>query len=72
MTANNQHGTITIVDFEKLKKAERHARIHGPLLELFNERWSSFDFNDPAFIESINRIQAVNQELLDLINAGLL
>jgi len=63
---------MTIADFEKLKKAERHARVNGPLMELLNERWGASNEKDPAFIDALNRIQAVSQELLDLINAGLL
>jgi len=63
---------VNIADFEKLKKVERHARVNGPLMELLNERWGASDEKDPAFIEAFNRVQAVSQELLDLINAGLL
>jgi glycerate kinase len=63
---------MNIADFEKMKKAERHARVSGPLMELVNERWGASDKKDPAFIEALNRIQAVSQELLDLITAGLL
>jgi len=63
---------VNITDFEKLKKVERHARVNGPLMELLNERWGASDEKDPAYIEALNRVQAVSQELLDLINAGLL
>ena len=63
---------MNITDFEKLKKVERHARVNGPLMELLNERWGASDEKDPAYIEALNRVQAVSQELLDLINAGLL
>jgi len=63
---------MTAADFEKMKKAERHARVGGPLMELLNERWRGSDFKDPAYKEMLNRVQAVSQEVLDLINAGLL
>jgi glycerate kinase len=63
---------MNTADFEKMKIAERHARVNGPLMELVNERWGASDKKDPAFIEALNRIQAVSQELLDLITAGLL
>ena len=59
-------------DFDKMKKAERHARVSGPLMELLNERWGASDARDPDFVKALNRIQAVSQELLDLISAGLL
>jgi len=63
---------MNIADFEKMKKAERHARVNGPLMELLNERWGASNENDPDYIEAVTRIQAVSQELLNLISAGLL
>jgi len=63
---------MTTADFEKMKKVERHARVNSPLMELVNERWGASDEKDPDFKEALNRIQAVSQELLDLISAGLL
>jgi hypothetical protein len=63
---------MTIADFEKLKIVERHAKVNGPLMMLFNERWASARTEDEAFKESAGRVQAVSQELLDLITAGLL
>jgi hypothetical protein len=63
---------MNIADFEKMKIAERHARVSGTLMELFNERWGASEEKGPAFMETLNRIQAVSQELLDLISDGLL
>jgi hypothetical protein len=71
MTAYNG-GKMNIADFEKMKIAERHARVSGPIMELLNERWGASDEKDPDYLKTLNRIQAVNQELLDLISAGLL
>jgi hypothetical protein len=58
--------------FEKLKIVERHARVNSPLMQLFNERWSSAKPEDENYREAAVRIQAISQELLDLIINGLL
>jgi hypothetical protein len=63
---------MTAIDFEKRKIMERHARVNGPLMELFNERWAAVNTEDETFKEAANRVQAVGQELLDLITARLL
>jgi hypothetical protein len=51
---------------------ERHARVGSPLMQLFNERWSTAKPEDEGYREAATRIQAISQELLDLITKGLL
>jgi len=63
---------MNITDFDTIKKLERHARVNGPLMELLNERWRASDEKDPAYIETLNRVQAISQEMLNLITTGLL
>jgi hypothetical protein len=60
-----------MTDFENLKILERHARVNGPLMVLFNERWAGAA-EDETFKEAANRVQAISQELLNLITAGFL
>ncbi|GHU84544.1 hypothetical protein FACS189473_2150 [Spirochaetia bacterium] len=60
------------IDFEKMKMLERHARVGSPLMQLFNERWSSVNPKDENYRETAARIQAISQELLDLITKNLL
>ncbi|GHT83183.1 hypothetical protein FACS1894137_03650 [Spirochaetia bacterium] len=60
------------ISFEKMKMMERHARVGSPLMQLFNERWSSVSPEDEGYREAATRIQAISQELLDLITKGLL
>jgi len=55
-----------------MKKLECHARVNGPLMELLNERWGASNDKGPDYAEALNRVQAVSQELLDLVIAGLL
>jgi hypothetical protein len=62
---------MNTADFEKMKILERHARVNSPLIELLNERWGAAEKNS-SYIEALNRVQAVSQELLDLITTGLL
>jgi hypothetical protein len=62
---------MTIADFEKLKIIERHAKVNGPLMVLFNERWAGAA-EDETFTDAANRVQAISQELLNLITTGLL
>jgi hypothetical protein len=63
---------MMMIDSEKMKILIRHAKVNGPLMRLFNERWAFAGAEDEAFKESAGRVQAVSQELLDLITAGLL
>jgi hypothetical protein len=60
------------ISFEKMKMFERHARVGSPLMQLFNERWASVMPDDKDYRETALRIQAISQELLDLITKGLL
>jgi hypothetical protein len=60
------------IDSEKMKILERHAKVNGPLMRLFNERWAAVNTKDKTFQEAADRVQAVSQELLYLITAGLL
>jgi hypothetical protein len=60
------------IDSEKLKILERHAKANSPLMQLFNERWAAANTEDETFMEAANRIQAISQELLNLITTGLL
>jgi hypothetical protein len=60
------------IDSEKLKILERHAKVNGPLMELFNERRAAVNTEDETFKEAAERVQAVSQELLNLISEGLL
>jgi hypothetical protein len=41
-------------------------------VELLNERWAAADTEDDAYLEATRRVQAIGQEILDLITAGLL
>jgi hypothetical protein len=63
---------MMMIDSEKMKLLERHAKVNGPLIQLFNERRAAARTEDKTFQEAADRIQAVSQELLDLITAGLL
>jgi hypothetical protein len=58
--------------FEKIQMVERHARVGSPLMQLFNERWATASPEDAGYREAATRIQAISQELLDLITRGLL
>jgi hypothetical protein len=60
------------ISFEKLKMLERHARVNSPLMQLFNERWASVPPDDKDYREVAMRIQAISQELLDMVTKGLL
>jgi hypothetical protein len=63
---------MTIPDFEKMKLLERYSRVNGPLIQLLNERWLGHDEKDEKYLEVLRRIQAVGQEILDLMAEGLL
>ncbi|GHV55755.1 hypothetical protein AGMMS49579_19300 [Spirochaetia bacterium] len=57
---------------EKIKLIGHHAWVGSPLMQLFNERWSTVNPEDEGYREAATRIQAISQELLDLITKGLL
>jgi hypothetical protein len=63
---------MSIPDFEKVKIVKRHARVNSPLIKLFNERWAGRNMEDETYLKAAGRVQALSQELLDLIIAGLL
>jgi hypothetical protein len=63
---------MNAIDSEKLKIIERHAKVNGPLMRLFNERRAAVNTEDETFKEAADRVQAVSQELLYLISEGLL
>ena len=60
------------LDLETIKLVQRHAKVNGPLVELLNERWAAANAEDEAYLEATRRVQAIGQEILDLITAGLL
>jgi hypothetical protein len=60
------------ITLEKIKLVERHALVGSPMMKLFNERWSSVSSKDEGYREAVTRIQVISQELLDLIEKGLL
>ena len=60
------------LDLETIKPVQRHVRVNGPLVELLNERWAVANAEDEAYPEAMRRVQAIGQEILDLITAGLL
>jgi hypothetical protein len=60
------------LDLETVQLVQRHARVNGPLIELLNERWPAANREDEAYPEAMRRVQAIGQEILDLITAGLL
>jgi hypothetical protein len=51
---------MAIPDFEKIKIVERHARVNGPLIKLFNERWAGCSMEDEIYLKAAGRVQAVN------------
>jgi hypothetical protein len=63
---------MTIPDFEKMKLLERYSRVNGPLIQLLNERWLGYDEKDEKYLETLHRLQAAGQEILDLMAEGLL
>jgi hypothetical protein len=63
---------MTMADFEAMKILERHAAVNGPLLRLLNERWPAPDKTDKRYLEAVERVQKITQEVLNLITGGLL
>jgi hypothetical protein len=63
---------MTMVDFEAMKVLERHAAVNGPLMRLLNERWPTRDEANKQYLEAVERVQKITQEVLDLIAGGLL
>jgi hypothetical protein len=51
---------------------ERLATVNGPLLRLLNERWPAHDAADKHYLEAVERVQKITQEVLNLIIEGLL
>jgi hypothetical protein len=61
-----------MVDCETKKVLERLATVNGPLMRLLNERWPIRGTADKQYLEAVERVQAVTQEVLNLITRGLL
>jgi hypothetical protein len=61
-----------MVDFETIKILERHATVNGPLLRLLNERWPIPDEASKQYLEAVERVQKITQEVFNLIIEGLL
>jgi hypothetical protein len=51
------------ITLEKIKMVERHALVGSPMMQLFNERWSSVNPEDEGYREAATRIQVISQEL---------
>jgi hypothetical protein len=47
-------------------------RPNGPLMRLLNERWPIRDEENKQYLEAVERVQKITQEVLDLIKGGLL
>jgi hypothetical protein len=63
---------MTMADFEAMKVLERLATVNGPLTRLLNERWPTRDEANKQYLEAVERVQKITQEVLDLITGGLL
>jgi hypothetical protein len=63
---------MTVAGFEKMKIAERAARVNGPLMRLLNERWPNPDEDDSDYQCMLCRVQTITQAVVDLIAEGLL
>jgi hypothetical protein len=63
---------MTMVDFETIKIMERLATVNGPLTRLLNERWPVREDANKQYLEAVERVQKITQEVLDLITGGLL
>jgi hypothetical protein len=66
------HYDNTIQAFEGMKIAQRAAEVNGPLIRLFNERWNSHEEKDEDYLDALNRVQIITQEIIDLIKEGKL
>ena len=66
------------MDFEKMKMMERHATVVGPLIKLYNKRWSSATPGvaqqahpeHSAWVKTTNKITSITQEIWGMIAAG--
>jgi hypothetical protein len=63
---------MTAINFEKMKIAERAARVNGPLMRLLNERWPNPDEDNEDYQRMLGRVQTITQEVVNLIVEGLL
>jgi hypothetical protein len=61
-----------MVDFETIKTVERLAAVNGPLMRLLNERWPVPGRKNKQYLEAVERVQEITQEVLNLIVEGLL
>jgi hypothetical protein len=61
-----------MIDVGKIKIIERHARVTGPLIRLLNERWPAPGSTNKQYLETVERVQEITQEILNLITRGLL
>jgi hypothetical protein len=62
---------LTIQAFEGIKIAQRAAEVNRPVMRLFNERWNSHE-EDEDYLDALNRVQIITQEVVDLIKEGKL
>jgi hypothetical protein len=63
---------MTMVDFEAKKILGRSATINGPLMRLLNKRWPVCNTANKQYLEAVERVQKITQEVLNLIAEGLL
>jgi hypothetical protein len=63
---------MTARDFEKMKMIERQTAAMAPIIELLKEGRALNNFGEETYKGVVNRIQKIGQELLDLIQDGLL
>jgi hypothetical protein len=61
-----------MVDFETITILERLAVVNGPLMRLLKERRPTRDEADKQYLEAVERVQKITQEVLNLITEGLL
>jgi hypothetical protein len=71
LSSPNQEA-MTMVDFETIKILERLVTVNGPLMRLLNERWPVRDEANKKYLETVERVQKITQEVLNLIVEGLL
>jgi len=58
--------------FGLMKAIERQMTAMIPIIELLQERRAAANFGEEAFNDVVCRIQRIGQELLDMIQDGLL
>jgi hypothetical protein len=63
---------MAMLDFKTMKILEHLAIVNGPLTRLLNERWPVCDMTNKQYLEAVERVQKITQEVLDLIIEGLL